>query len=177
MKATVKDFKTLYDGNSVSLTINVDKDYRRDVQNIANRISAGKPYVLTLEPKKKARSLNANNYAWALLGEIAKNLGVTKEEVYRKIIREVGAYTVLEIAEKALPNWMSMWHSLGIGWITEVLDRRNGYVSVIAYKGSSTYDTLEMSRLIDGIVSEAKELGIETMTPAELSLLKEGWTP
>lgn len=44
-----------------------------------------------------------------------------------------------------------------------------------AYNGSSSYDTKQMSRLIDYVVQDAKSLDIETMTDRELSLLKEGW--
>ena len=36
-------------------------------------------------------------------------------------------------------------------------------------------NTKEMSKLIDGIVEEAKTLDIETMTPNELQILKEEW--
>jgi hypothetical protein len=43
------------------------------------------------------------------------------------------------------------------------------------YKGSSEYTTLEMAVLIDGIVSEAKELGIETIPPKEIERLKTMW--
>ena len=43
------------------------------------------------------------------------------------------------------------------------------------YYGSSTFDTKEMSVFIDGIVRECKELGIETMTPAELERMKSQW--
>jgi len=35
-------------------------------------------------------------------------------------------------------------------------------------KGSSAYDTQEMSVLIEGLVSECKELGIETLPPDEI---------
>ena len=42
-------------------------------------------------------------------------------------------------------------------------------------KGSSEYDTGEMSRFIDGVISECKELGIQTMTPDEIEELKQKW--
>ena len=41
--------------------------------------------------------------------------------------------------------------------------------------GSSQYDTREMSVFISGIVEDAKELGIETLPPAELERLMEQW--
>ena len=43
------------------------------------------------------------------------------------------------------------------------------------YRGSHTYDMKEMSVLIDGTVADAKELGIDTITPAELQEMKERW--
>ena len=43
------------------------------------------------------------------------------------------------------------------------------------YKGSSEFDTREMSIFIDGIVYEAEELGIQTMTPNEIARIKAAW--
>jgi hypothetical protein len=48
----------------------------------------------------------------------------------------------------------------------------NGCTNVILYYGSSTYNTAQMSLLIDHLVQDAKALGIETMTPQELEALK-----
>ena len=48
-------------------------------------------------------------------------------------------------------------------------------MTVIAYYGSSSYDTAEMSRLVEAVVEEAKGLGVETMTPVELDRLKAAW--
>ena len=42
-------------------------------------------------------------------------------------------------------------------------------------RGSHTYNTEEMSHLIDGIVSEAKELGIETLPPDEIERMMSTW--
>jgi hypothetical protein len=43
------------------------------------------------------------------------------------------------------------------------------------FRGSSTYDTKEMSAFIDGIVSDCKELGIETAPTMELEKIKKKW--
>ena len=43
------------------------------------------------------------------------------------------------------------------------------------FKGSSEYDSREMAVLIDGIVSEAKELGIETLPNDEIERIKKLW--
>lgn len=68
------------------------------------------------------------------------------------------------------------WNKNGIGWQTEVMDSKiDGCKNVVLYYGSSTFDTKQMSRLIDNIVQDCKELGIETLTPQQLDALKEEW--
>jgi hypothetical protein len=114
---------------------------------------------------------------WALCQKIAEAVGSTKEDIYKKNIREVGQFEILPIREDALKKWIEIWQSRGLGWVCEVMDDSTlpGYKKVINYYGSSTYDTKEMSMLIDSIVQECKTLGIETLTEIELAAMKEGW--
>lgn len=134
---------------------------------------------LTVEAKKqsKKRSLDANGYMWVLCDKIAGALGSTKEAVYRHHVKQVGTFTITPIKNEAVDTWIQRWGKNGTGWICDTIgeSKLQGYTNVINYYGSSTYDTKEMSRLIDDVVSECKELGIETMTPQELSLLCEEW--
>lgn len=67
---------------------------------------------------------------------------------------------------------------LGTGWITEQVDFEadGDHVRVRRYYGSSTYNTRQMSRLIDNLVQDCKAVGVETLTPAELARLKGAWT-
>ena len=74
-----------------------------------------------------------------------------------------------------VPAVMASWGSNGIGWFCEHHHRTDSVVSMRLYKGSSIFDSKEMSRLIDYIVDEAQSLGIETMTPDELERLKQLW--
>ena len=46
---------------------------------------------------KEKRSKDANAKMWAICEEIARAVTMTKEEVYRQNIREVGVYTPLPI--------------------------------------------------------------------------------
>ena len=64
-----------------------------------------------------------------------------------------------------------------LGWVTEQVDYMPDGETVVVrcYYGSSTYNTKQMSRLIDFLVEECKELGIETMSPQELRSLMEAW--
>lgn len=126
---------------------------------------------------RQDRSLNANNYCWKLLDEIAQRMHSTKEEVYRQVISRVGVFEILPIKNEAVDNFVDKWESRGLGWVCNIMrdSKIPNYTNVIAYYGSSVYNTKEMSRLIDEVVQEAQGLGIQTKTPQELAELKNLW--
>jgi len=131
---------------------------------------------------RQKRSLDSNAYCWILCQKMAEVLSkdkgriYTKEDMYKTAIREVGQFETLAVMEDAAEQFIKVWNSRGLGWHAEEMDSKiAGCKKVIAYYGSSCYDTKAMSVLIDYIVQEAKELNIETMTPQELSLMKQEW--
>lgn len=126
---------------------------------------------------REKRSLNANGYAWVLIGQIALRMGKTTTEVYRNAIREVGAnYDIVCVMDKAVERLRSSWEQNGIGWLTETLDSKvDGCTNVVLFYGSSTFDTKQMSIFLDSLVQDAKALGIETMTPNELQAMMEAY--
>lgn len=129
-----------------------------------------------IKEHKKKRSLDANAYCWVLLQKIADKLNSSKEEIYKRIIKEKGTFEIIPIKNEAVDTFINAWQEHGIGWICETTKSKlDGYTNVIAYYGSSTYDTKQMAYFIDYIVEEAKELEIETMTPNELESLKNSW--
>ena len=137
-------------------------------------LEPGKRYTVEVKEYRQKRSLDANAYAWVLIDKLAAKLNLSKAEVYRNAIREIGGVSetvcVLERGADALCNG---WQRNGLGWQAEKLPSKiTGCVNVVLYYGSSSYDTAQMSRLIDNLVEEAKSQGIETMTPAELQRLE-----
>lgn len=137
----------------------------------------GKEVDVEIKPHRRKRSLSANAYAWVLTDKISAAINQPKEDVYRETIRNIGGVSdVVCVQNRAVEAIRSGWEAHGIGWITDTLPSKlPDCTNVILYYGSSTYDTAQMSRLIDLLVQEAKELGIETATPAELARLKEEW--
>lgn len=130
---------------------------------------------MDVEVKKhrKKRSLDANAYLWVLLSKMAAVLRTTKDELYLLMLERYGAFTHLIVKKNVVERVKEEWRTVReLGEVT--IGKQQG-VQLQCYFGSSTYDTKEMSVLIDGIVSEAKELGIETATPAELELMKSEW--
>lgn len=134
-------------------------------------------YALYLKRVEKKRSLNANAYMWKLCDGIAKAVRSTKEDVYKRAIRDVGVFDTVCIHALGYDRFKNLWESRGIGWFVDVVTRVDNSVYVHTYYGSSTYTSKEMARLIDWLVDEAQELGIDTMTPRERSLLIGKWKP
>ena len=137
-----------------------------------------KLYDLTVKEHQKKRSLDANAYAWVLINKIADALRITPLEIYRQAIQNVGGnYEVLPIKEEAAEHFKQIWEAKGLGWpcVDMGKSKIDGYRNMRAYYGSSTYDTRQMSHLIDNLVQDCKALDIETMTPDKLALLMEEW--
>ena len=135
----------------------------------------GRELDLSLKEFKPRRSLNANAYMWALIGKIAEVLRISQDEVYHKVLCDYGTYDkedgcVQYISIKAdakLTGWLWI-HTKPIKTV-DLEGKKFTHYALI--KGSSDYNTREMSFLLDGVIYEAKELGIEVMTPEELERL------
>ena len=133
---------------------------------------------LSVEVKKwrKKRSLDSNAYAWVLMGKIAEKLETTSLEVYRREIRELGICEVLPIRNEVVERYIEAWQKNGKGWVCDTAKSKlDGYTNVYAYYGSSSYDSAEMSRFINNIVEECKDLNIETKSEEELNSLLNEW--
>lgn len=132
-----------------------------------------------IKKHRKKRSADANAYCWVLCQKLAEKLSendpkMTKDEVYRLAISKVGIFKdFCGLAESDAKTLRHAWEMLGTGWITEQVDYSpdGDAVTVRCYYGSSTYNTKQMSRLIDYLVEDCKELGIETLPPDELRRL------
>lgn len=132
--------------------------------------------VFEIKEHKQKRSLNANAYCWTLLGKIADVLGITKEEIYREYIKDKGIYRIVTMNTEAVNTFITAWKKQGLGWVCET-SKTNiaGLTDVIAYYGTSSYNTKQMASFIDYVVAEANALKIETLRPEQIFWLKENW--
>lgn len=132
-----------------------------------------KPGEYEITRAKLKRSLNANSYAWQLIGQIANLLRASKEEIYLDMLKHYGQGGAISVEEKYTERFKRSYkyhESMGKSEL-----KGKTFEHFRFWVGSSDYNTEEMSILIDGIVQEAKQLGIETLTPAELARLKDEW--
>lgn len=150
---------------------------KAEAMETCGAIDPAKTYDLTVKPHRERRSLDANAYCWVLLDKLADALDTTKEELYRECIRHIGPHKDFALTEDEAKTFRVAWERLGTGWPTEQVDYSQDGEKVVvrAYYGSSTYNTRQMSRLIDQIVAECKAQGIETLPPDRLAALMEDW--
>lgn len=143
---------------------------------MANETKRGRPSDLVAwlfeQPKDKVfevkeyhpkRSLNANAYAWALIVQIADLLRKSKEEVYFEMLKSYGQSEFVSVrSDIDVKGYFKYYEEYGKGHV-----EGREFTHYKVYKGSSEFDSREMSILLDGIIQEAKAQGIETITPAE----------
>lgn len=129
-----------------------------------------------IKEHKQKRSLDANAYLWVLISKIQSVLNIPKETIYKDLIKDIGVYEVIPIKNIAVNKFCEAWHKNGLGWITEITKSKlDGYTNVLAYYGSSEYDSKEMARLIDSTIEECRNLDIETKSDEEIKSLVENW--
>lgn len=117
---------------------------------------------------RQKRSLNANAYCWALIGEIADVLRKSKEDVYLAMLRDYGQSEIISVrSDINIIGYFKYYEKFGTGTV-------NGkeFTHYKVYKGSSEFDTREMSIFIDGVIQEAQALDIQTLTPTQIAELK-----
>lgn len=159
-------------GVGAILTIALPLMYADELERLVGHFKGGSEYEL--KQIHKRRSLNSNSYLWILCDEIAKAVHSTKEEVYKILIARKGWFVELQFANReAMDAFRQNWQQNGLGFVTRTIDK--DLCIMHCYYGSSRYPQDKMNVLLDEAVQEAKSLGIETLTPKELSRLKEEW--
>lgn len=139
-----------------------------EIRKFAYHFKAGN---YEIERKRKKRSNDANALCWAIINEIANVLRAEKESIYIDMLKKYGQSEVVSVLSTVdVKPYFKYYEEFGSGTV-------NGkeFKHYRVYKGSSLYDTREMSILIDGIIDEAKALDIEVISEREKALLLQGW--
>ena len=157
-------------GGDLLVTLSMPPNYIDEVAKL-------KDEVLDVELKKhrERRSTNANNYSWLLISKISEKMfpPMNKNEVYLEMLKRYGQGTTISVLTERLPDVqreLDYWEQIGTGKV-------NGkdFTHLRMWVGSTKYSSSEMSIFTSGIVEEAKELNIETLTPDELRKMVGEW--
>ena len=165
IKAISKDYIT----GDINITFSTDQNILPEYEKLKDK---DRLRVKTVQYRKR-RSLNANSYLWVLLGKMAYVLRADKWDIYLKMLKRYGKYTYIVVKPNVVNAVKKQWREVEeLGPIN--LNGQEG-IQLLCYFGSSTYDNLEMAVLIDGVVSECKDLEIETLPPDQIAQMKEQW--
>lgn len=122
---------------------------------------------------KEKRSLDANALLWLCLGRIAEALRSDKWDVYLQMLKRYGKYTYICVKPAVVDAVKAQWRECEeIGTVN--INGKEA-VQMLCYFGSSTYNTKEFSVLLDGVISEMKEMGIETPASEDMRRALEQW--
>lgn len=171
MKARLMDLAVGMDGKQ-RLTLSLEGDFREQYDALHDS-----EVDISVKKWRRKRSRDANAYCWVLIDKLAAELNLSKTEIYRSAIRQIGGVSeIVCVRDEAVQRLRDGWERNGVGWQTETMPSKiEGCTNVILYYGSSTFDSKQMSALIDQLVQECKQLNIETMTPNEIAALEEAW--
>ena len=173
MEGRLTGFSLTPDGDGQNITVTVSADCRELYDELKDDA-----VEITIKKAQKHRSLQANAYAWILIDKIAAKQHLKKSEVYRKAILDIGGVSTdaVMIAEAVLP-FREIWEKQGLGNQVEIVDEDldTGECTVRIYYGSSTYDSAQMSALLDSLIQDAESLGIPTITPKEEERMLGNW--
>lgn len=128
---------------------------------------------VTLKVHREKRSKDANALLWACIGDIARETEVDKWDVYLNLLRRYGKFTYIVVKPDAAEAVRKQWRESEI--IGEIDIHGTKGVQMLCYYGSSTYDTKEMSVLLNGTISEMETLNLQRPASSDLRRAMEEW--
>ena len=127
-----------------------------------------KEKIYEIKEYKQKRSLNQNSYAWKLITELGNVLRKSKEEVHFDLLKDYSQVALVTLKSNVDIK----------GYIRYYEFERETIISGVkfniykVYKGSSEMDKKEFSILLEGLIQEAQQQGIPTLTPNEIAKLR-----
>ena len=193
MLGQIKDLSIGMEGD-IRISLSLPRQFIEELSKLKD-----KPVDVAIKRYSKKRSTNANNLMWTIcqqsadwLNEEAKKLEdtpkyippkerkplLTSMDIYRDAVRKVGSYQRLPIRIDQVDKFSKNFAMGGDAWFVVVIDdsKIKNHKNVEAYWGSSTYDTEEMSALLDYLIDNANQMGLVLKaTPAEIAEAKRRW--
>lgn len=169
LNGTIQGVSVDYQTGKALLTLSINQ--KQSAINCFDELHLEEKLSFKIDKYREKRSPNANAYCWKLLTEIADIVRSSKEEVYLKMLKRYGQREMISVqAHIPISEYVKYCEEAGESTLNGKL-----FKHYFVYKGSSEFDTREMSIFVDGVVSEAKELGIQTDTPDQIAKMKSLW--
>lgn len=156
------------------ITFEIDTDFR----DRADRLKE-KELDIDVKQHREKRSKSANAYFHVLVNKIAAETGESDDAAKARLVVEYG---VVDKDEKGVMAGCIVRHDVDVTkycpyvrYVESKIVDGVAFNCYLFYKHTHEMDTKEMARLIDGAISEAQELGIETESPDEIAKRKALW--
>lgn len=167
VKARIVDFSLSFNRRQ-RLTLELEGDFRGQYDKLKD-----KDLDITIKKYSERRTVTANAYLWVLITKIGNALRISKEDVYFDMLKAYGQGGAVSVEERFADDFCRTYkYSEKLG---ETVLNGKTFVHFRFWVGSSEYDREEFSILLDGVVQEAKQLGIETMDEDNLNSLLEAY--
>lgn len=151
------------------VTFEINEDITASIDKIRDKL-----LNLTAKIHREERSLDANAYAWVLMQKIAEAIHTDKWSVYLMMLERYSpVFTHIIVRPEAVERVKGEWRTVKV--LGPIQVNGSSGIQLQCYFGSSTFDSKEMASFIDGIVSECKEMGIETLPPDEIERMRREW--
>ena len=168
--------KSYFRVEKMKIILKSDKDAAQAIIAITSLVPhlADKPQEIEIKPYKEKRSLNANSYSWVLQTAIAQKLNARLDAVHKDMILNYGVVEVVSVKKSILASVIRTFDYYEILGESELNGTTFTHIKVGI--GSHLYNSAEMAKFINGIISECDELGIEHRTPEEIAELNALWS-
>ena len=177
MKVTgqITDIEADFELRKTKISVLLDTNNTESIQQLKEQNKLD----IELKKYRKKRSNDANRYFWKLLTEYCEEKEVDTIDEYKERAKRLGIFRVSRVETKDVDTYKKSWENWGTAWFCEIYDTE--YLENVEFKilhlyyGSSSFNTKQMSRLINDLVEDCIEVGIETKTQAEINSLLESW--
>jgi hypothetical protein len=133
---------------------------------LARELNSNDTLIIKVSKKRNRRSLNANALLWECLGQMAIVLRTDKWDVYLRMLRRYGKYTYVCVKPSAVDAVRRQWRESEV--LGDITINGRPAVQMLYYFGSSTYNSKEFSVLLDGVISEMEDMGLQPPLPADV---------
>lgn len=172
MKLTANHITTSYSESGQQL-VTLALTTKTDISDLKAIIANGKRLAIEISQEKKKRSLDANALLWKMCTEIANIIKSSKDEVYLTMLERYGVFTHIIVQPKAVNRVVEEWRTCRV--LGEVTVNGKTGIQIQCYYGSHLYDSKEFSVLLDGVISEAREMGVEVISEQDKQLILQQW--
>ena len=135
-----------------------------EVSNLDN----DKLYDVKITEYSDKRTKTMNGYYWVLVTQLADILRTGKDELHEQLLKRYSQRDYISLLSHIKISDYFPYYE----YQNTYKHNNNTFKSYLVFKRSSDMNKREFSILLDGLISECKECGISTMTPAEIAELK-----